>query len=434
MRTSQLVFREIRHRKLSFAIGALSIAGAVGCVIASLLSLDAHDVATRQILDAQRTSAEAAAKKLEDDYRKIMKKLGHNVLILPADQNLADLHADNYASKYMPESYADRLAASPIITVNHLLPSLQQKVRWPEQKRDLVLIGTKGQVPIQHRDPKKPIQESVPAGKIVLGSALAKNTGLKVGDSTKLMGETFEVSKVHKQRGSNDDITAWIPLDTAQKLLGKEDRINGILALECNCPGNPDERLETIRKEIVGILPDTQVVAMHSKALARAEARRTAKAAAKQSLEREETNRATLRAERERFTAAFVPIVLLAAIVWIGFLALGNFRERSSEVGILRAIGLRSRDILQVFLGRSLIMGTVGAVLGCAAGLVVAMSILARDAEVVVGTESLGGNSLVDLPLLAIALIASPGIALLATWIPAQLASGQDPAVVLRKD
>src|SRR5690606_31440279 len=106
---------------------------------------------------------------LEDDFRKITKNLGFNVLILPKDQNLSDLYADDFASKYMPEEYADRLARARIATLNHLLPILQQKLRWPEQERTILAIDTRGEVPLVNRDPKKPILDAVPTGSMIVG-------------------------------------------------------------------------------------------------------------------------------------------------------------------------------------------------------------------------------------------------------------------------
>ena len=64
--------------------------------------------------------------------------------------DLSDLYAEGYASKLMPESYTQRLAESKLITVRHLLPMLEQKLQWPEQKRTIILIGTRGEVPLSH--------------------------------------------------------------------------------------------------------------------------------------------------------------------------------------------------------------------------------------------------------------------------------------------
>src|SRR5205823_6600127 len=133
---------------------------AVACLVGALTLLRAHDRRTEQLLDVRQAAAQKAGAELEDSIRKITIKLGFNVLILPEDQDLHELDVEGYASKTMPEEYATRLAKSGIVTINHLLPSVTKKLEWPEQKRTIILIGTKGEVPIHNRDEKKPILDA----------------------------------------------------------------------------------------------------------------------------------------------------------------------------------------------------------------------------------------------------------------------------------
>ena len=155
--------------------------------------------------------------------RKISKGLGFNILILPKDQNLSELYSNNYASKFMPESYASKLAESEIVTINHLLPTVEQRIRWPERNNRMVfLVGIRGQVPIMHRQPQKPIAQKVPLGQMVLGSEIAIVESLEVGDKVTLKSEKFTVSQVHDPRGNKDDVTIWIHLETAQQMLKRK--------------------------------------------------------------------------------------------------------------------------------------------------------------------------------------------------------------------
>lgn len=147
----------------------------------------------------------------------------------------------------MLEEYVTRLANSRVVTVQHLLPSLQEKIKWPERERTILLVGTRGEVPIGRANPKKPIQDAVPPGEIVLGHELHRNMGLKTGDAVTLMGREFTVSETYGERGNKDDITAWIALSPAQEMLGKPGRINGILALECVCAA---DSLAKVRAEL----------------------------------------------------------------------------------------------------------------------------------------------------------------------------------------
>jgi len=422
----RLVTREIRHRKLNFALGVVSVWAATGCLVAELTLLNTHDLRTQQILAAKQAKTEAEMRQMEDDYRKIMKDMGFNVLILPEGQDLGEFHADGYASKYMPEDYVGKLAGSNIMTVRHLLPSLEQRIKWPErQGRRIILVGTRGEVPLAHRDSKTPILVAVAPGRIVVGYQLWRSLGLAVGDEVSLLGRTFKVGTCYPQRGNKDDITVWIDLAQSQEMLGKTGKINAILALKCHCAGAD---IDKVREQIMEILPDTQVLEFATKATARARARDRAKATAETALAAEKKHRTTLRQEKEALASWLVPTVLIGCIVWVAMLAAANVRERTGEIGILRAIGLRSTQILVAFLARAGLMGVLGAGIGYLSGLVVA----AVAGEV--PFEMRYAAELVNPVLFGLTLVMAPLIAVLASWVPAMTAARQDPAVVLREE
>jgi len=425
MSLTRLIFHELWYRRLNFLLGVVSVGVSVACLVAALAILDKHDRRTEQIIAAKEAEVRAKMDAMKDDYRKLMLKMGFNVLILPKDQNLSDLYADDYASKYMPEEYAARLAKSRVATINHILPSLQQKVKWPERERTVLLMGVRGEVYIQSKT-QKPLLEPVEPGTMILGYELAHSLKLNPGDKTRFMGREFTVAKVNPERGNKDDITIWINLAEAQELLDKKGLINGILALDCTC--DTVDRLGIIRKEIAKILPDTQIIEFASQALARAEARARAAVEAEESIRREKEGRAKLRAEREALAAVLVPVVVLGSAVWIGFLALANVRDRRAEIGILRALGLRSRQILSIFLGKAVVIGLAGATFGYLAGRLIGAA----------WRETPGAPPIeiafLDLQLLVMMLVAAPLLAALASWLPAMMAAQQDPADVLREE
>jgi len=400
------------------------VAVAIACQIAALALLKIDRAATRELLAQKEAEVAEAGAKLEDSMRKIMKGLGFNVIVIPEDQDLAEMHISGSISKTMPENYVDRLANSRIVTVNHLLPTVVQRIEWPERKTSVLLYGTRGEVPIAHRDPKKPLLDTVPRDSMILGFALGQKFGLKPGDTTTLRGIEFKILKVHDERGSIDDSTVWINLKQAQEMLGMENLIHAIQALECHCAG---DRIAMIREEISQILPGVQAIERGSRALARAEARTKAADQAKSSLEREKQARAALRAQRARLATALVPAVMIACAVFIGVLAFTNARQRATEIAMLRAIGLRAGQILTVFLGRSLLLGLIGGLAGYAAGIFVA----AHSAEAQFLAEALQTERHKWL-LLSFGL--APALAIVGAWIPATMASSQDPAVVLQKE
>jgi hypothetical protein len=421
MNVWQLVLKEIFRRKLNFFLGLTSLVVAVTALVAAVTSLRIHDSQTQMIIKEKEIETQQRMLVLEDDYRKIMKKLGFNLLILPKDQNLGDLYAEDFASKYMPEEYVANLSASKIMSIRHLLPSLQQRIFWPEKQRTVILIGTRGEVPFLHRDPQEPILVPVPKGSVVLGYEIHKSLNLSPGDKIVLFGQEFTVIQNNEERGNKDDISMWIDLKQAQTLLKKPDKINAILALKCYCAGN---EIAKIRSEISAILPGTQVVEEASKVVTRAEARERAAREAKEAIEAEKNHRLRIRKQHERFAVIYVPIIIVISVSWIALLFLANVRDRRSEIGILRAVGVNARRIIGLFLMKAGIMGICGSLVGIICGLMVSF----------LGKKLGFDTAYLDWKLIIIAMFLAPFISMLASWIPTLIASQQDPALVLSEE
>ena len=419
-----MIWREIAFRKLNFGLALFSVSAAVACLVGTLTLLQADERRTDRLLAEKEAEVAKAGAGLEDAIRRITKGLGFNVIILPEDQDLNEMHLEGSLSKQMPEEYVHRLAKSKIVTVNHLLPTVMKKLTWPETGLSVVLYGIRGEVPLQHRDLKKPLLDTVPEGTMNIGHHVSQKLGLREGDETVLLDQKFSVGKVHGERGNIDDGTVWINLAKAQELLGMQNLIHAIQALECHCAG---DRISQIRAEIAGILPGTQVVERGPPALARAEARDRARQSAEDALARAVASRRELRGQREAFAAVLAPLICVGAAVWIGFLMLGNVRERRAEIGILRAIGFRSSQILLLFLGKAVLFGIVGTVLGFVAGALAGASL----GEMPVGLAWLQDP---EAPVhFGLALSLAVALSVFAGWIPALSAARQDPALVLQE-
>jgi len=430
MSTWRLIVKEMSARIGSTLCGLCAVAVATGTVVGAITLLAVHDTSTAAILGRKQNEVKQTMAALGQDMRKATLKLKFNLVILPEGQDVREWHAKDYASQYMPEAYVEKLADSGIVTVRHFLPSLQQKIRWPETGRTIILVGTRGEVPNLHKNPLKPLVQPVPSGTIVLGYELHTSLGLHTGDTVRLLEHEFVVHGCYNERGSKDDITAWIPLNTAQVLLDKQDKINAILALECMCAG-PDG-LARIRQDIKKILPGTQVREMGTKALARLESRLRVGEEARAMLQREERNRIVLRTEYEQFSMILLPLIISVCVAWLAMLGFRNVRCRISEISILQVLGYRMRHIMLLFLVKSFVIGAVGGIAGLAIGIgagVMFAKILDQAAPVY---SSVSG--VLNMPMIVYTMAGAVAISLLAGWLPALKAVYTDPASILSRE
>ncbi len=425
MWVTTLVFKEIAHRPLQFVSGIAAVAVATVGLAAGTASLRGFDKATERILEEQRAATEREMATLEDELRKSMKGLGFNIHIFPEGQDLSEVYSQGYASKTMPESHAERLANSDVIVINHLLPSLTIKAKWPETGRTVLVIGVKGEIPQKHRSGKilEPMLHPVPSGHASLGHELVASIGLKKEQRITFMGKEFVVDKCEEERGSIDDITIWLNLKEAQALFGKEGQINSILALECNCA--TVDRLGEVRREIGRILPGVEIIEVKSNALARAEARLNGAKAADAQTARIAADRHKLKRGRER--ASLISAAILAAVcaAWIAYLTHFNVTHRWREIGTLLSIGVARPTILLLFLLRAAATGAAGAVAG--------WLILCLAAAMRFRFEGFGLLELLGRQDAASTFIAAIALACAAAWIPALWASLKDPADILRE-
>ncbi len=421
----QLVGKEILHRRMSFVLAVLAVATAAGVVVAAMMVLRAHDTVTELQLHRMQTDADQRLLAMEEDYRRYMKELGFNLLIVPAAQDMTEFWTSGTASHTMPEEHVHTLARSKTTTIRHLLPIIQKRVLWPERQRSIILIGTRGEVPLAHRKPKEPILLAVPPGQAVLGYRLAQELALEPGQTISLMGRDFTIARTQPERGTGEDATLWIDLATAQGLLGMPGQIHGIEALKCLCA---EVGAEELRREVASILPGTTVIVRQNKVTVRAKARRRAETEHQQALAAERQHRMTLRRSREDFALLLVPTMIVAAMISICLLAFGNVRSRAGEIGILRALGVDSRPILLLFLSRAGLIGLLGALLGCAAGLVGGMTMASLLEDSLGPAQSLAST---PLALAAGLVIASPLLSIAASWAPALIATRQNPAAAL---
>ncbi|CAN5558897.1 ABC transporter permease [soil metagenome] len=121
--------------------------------------------------------------------------------------------------------------------------------------------------------------------------------------------------------------------------------------------------------------------------------------------------------------------VVVAVALGIASVLIVSVVQKSREIGILRAVGTPRRRILLVFLIQGGVLGFAGSIVGSGLGAVFAKLFenLARDAS---GAPKFPVQ--LGLPLFGFSVALATGVGLLSALIPARRASRMDPATAIR--
>ena len=127
----------------------------------------------------------------------------------------------------------------------------------------------------------------------------------------------------------------------------------------------------------------------------------------------------------------FAAISLVVSSIMIGIITYVSVIERTKEIGVLRSIGARKRDISRVFNAETLLIGFGSGVLGILISLILLIPI-----NLIVSALAMGVDiSAVLNPLHALILIAlSTILTVIAGLIPASIASKKQPVLCLRAE
>ena len=140
------------------------------------------------------------------------------------------------------------------------------------------------------------------------------------------------------------------------------------------------------------------------------------------------------------FLVGIAAISLLVAGIGIMNIMIVSLIERTREIGILKALGMKSRTVLTIFLGESVIIGLIGAAIGIALGWALAniVATILGSGAISVGGGGGGGGGLMSItPVLTPAVFLGAfgfgiGVSVIFALYPAWRASKLKPVEALR--
>jgi putative ABC transport system permease protein len=208
----------------------------------------------------------------------------------------------------------------------------------------------------------------------IVDSGYAADNRLATGSSMTVAGTTFTVIGIVTQPPGSAPADVYIPLPRAQSLAQMPDQVNTIYV----AAGRAAD-VAAVRDRISRLLPAATVTTSTSLA---------------DEVSGSLATTARLAEDVGRWLAI---AVLLAAFALACLLTLSAVSRRSAELGLLRALGWHSRRVVGQVTSEALAQGAVGAVLGIALGVGVALLISAL-APPLSASVALPGTSSVALP------------------------------------
>jgi putative ABC transport system permease protein len=343
---------------------------------------------------------------MSSDIERKMDEFGANILVTPRSNGLAmnyggiSLGGVTFDQREIRE---EDLAKIKTIRNSKNISAIAPKVLGGIKvgTHDVLLVGVNFDSELKMKQWWK-IFGDVPKSdnEVLLGSDASKVLDAGSGDSIKIKGESFKVAGVLDQTGSQDDALVFANLPKAQKLLGKEGKIS-LAEVAALCSGCPIGDMVT---QIAEKLPDAKVSAIQQVVEARLKALDQFK----------------------RFSYAMAGVVVFIGSLIVFVTMMGSVNERTTEIGVFRAIGFRKSHIMRIILLEAALVSLLAGFLGYAVGMGGAELALPFMAE------SKNAHLVWDSTVAFGSIVLALTLGLLASLYPALHASKMDPTEALR--
>jgi putative ABC transport system permease protein len=251
---------------------------------------------------------------------------------------------------------------------------------------------------------------------VVIGPDLRNRlfpAGSAIGRSLRIRDQSFEVIGVMAPKGAvfgaNQDENAYIPLTTMVSKLSGRDPTYGVSLNFISVEARDDASTSAAVFQISNLLRQRHRILREDDFAVRSQKDALAIVG-------------TITGGLTLMLAAIGAISLLVGGIGIMNIMLVSVSERTQEIGLRKALGARSSDVLRQFLVESLVLSSLGGVLGSALGIgAVALVAVATPLPASIGVVSV---------LVTVGL--SGSIGLFFGVVPARRAAALDPIVALR--
>lgn len=192
---------------------------------------------------------------------------------------------------------------------------------------------------------------------VVLGNKLAYHLGVGIGDTVELLVPQVDVTPFHLRPKSRhfrvvglvesgfydyDSTRCYVGLDAAQRLFGLGEEVTAVEVRIADL-GRLEQAQDAVEAALGGGFEVSNLLEMNR------------------------TFFSALRLEKLLLFLAVGLIVLVAALNIVSTLVL-TVKDKTRDLGTLRALGATRAQVMQLFMAQGLLIGALGTAVGCAAG------------------------------------------------------------------
>ena len=212
----------------------------------------------------------------------------------------------------------------------------------------------------------------------VVGSAYASAHGVRVGDTISLTGPSAARDVVVRgvfTAGDDSDHAVYAQLGLVQELLGRQGAVGSVEVSALTTPDNDLARkaatnpksLSVSEKETWYCTAYVSSIAYQIEEVMTDSVARPVRQVAQ--------SEGSILEKTQLLMVLVTALALVASALAIANLVTAGVMERSSEIGLMKAVGAKGKSIIGLFLTETIVVGLAGGVLGYGAGLALAQII-----------------------------------------------------------
>jgi len=270
----------------------------------------------------------------------IVKKLGHNLIILPDSTNPLDVYWCTDKQTLFTEDVAVRLADDHELASRYFVSVLQTRLTRNDNIFLLTGIGIaqRSDETAEKGNMIRPVRK----GEARLGAMAAKQLRRATGDTLQINGDTYKIESIVKEKGNEDDYRIYIPLAILQSILHQKGQIHYILAFLCQHGSNVEKTIKNETAMLKNLVPEMKLITKTDLIQGRALARQTT----------------------DRTLYYLLGLILIVTILIIIISGAQEVAERRKETGILIAMGTGRSYILSLYFIKIGILALLSSVTG----------------------------------------------------------------------